>query len=323
MKIPLCCPACKSDLTETNANTLTCSNCKKTYPVFDGVPVLINDGPSVFTVQEIADTYVPQNNGSAPQPKANESKGLKHTLMKGIWFLQRNAPELSLNLLAKQNYQKLGEELLKNNPNPTVLIIGGRILGKGMEDLVKLPINFVESDVAFGPRTKVICDGHSLPFKDGYFDGVIMQAVIEYFADPQQVVAEVYRVLKPNGLVYAETPFMQQVHGREYDFNRYTYLGHRRLFRNFEQLAAGGGGTGSALAWSVKYLFLSFSDSKAMREIWLLIASYTAFVFKYFDYITNRKQAVLDGASGYYFLGKKSTTTLSDRDLIKLYKGGF
>lgn len=322
MKIPFCCPACKNELTETSAGALICNRCNTTYPVLGGVPVLINDGPSVFTVQEIANTYTPATTAITGAPAAHKG-GIKNAVMRAIWFLQRKAPDLSLNLLAKQNYKKLGEELLKNNPNPTVLIIGGRILGQGMEELVKLPINFVESDVAFGPRTKVICDGHYLPFKNEQFDGVIMQAVIEYFADPPQVIAEVHRVLKPNGLVYAETPFMQQVHGREYDFNRYTYLGHRRLFRNFELLDAGGGGTGSALAWSVKYLLLSFSDSKAMREIWLLIASYTAFVFKYFDYITNRRQAVLDGASGYYFLGRKSMHTLSDRELIKLYKGGF
>lgn len=66
------------------------------------------------------------------------------------------------------------------------------------------------------------------------------------------------RVLKPHGMLYAETPFMQQVHERAYDFTRFTANGHRWLFRRFEQIDAGvnrGSGAGPALAWSVRYLY--------------------------------------------------------------------
>jgi SAM-dependent methyltransferase len=41
-----------------------------------------------------------------------------------------------------------------------------------------------------------------------------IQAVLEHALDPPVVVAEIYRVLKPGGLVYADTPFMQRVHER-------------------------------------------------------------------------------------------------------------
>ena len=58
--------------------------------------------------------------------------------------------------------------------------------------------------------------------------------------EPEKVVAEIYRVLKENGIVYAETPFMQQVHEGAYDFTRYTVLGHRYLFRQFHALSIGG-----------------------------------------------------------------------------------
>ena len=46
-------------------------------------------------------------------------------------------------------------------------------------------------------------------------------------------------VYKDDGLVYADTPFMQQVHMGRYDFTRFTYLGHRRLFRKFEEIDSG------------------------------------------------------------------------------------
>ena len=50
---------------------------------------------------------------------------------------------------------------------------------------------------------------------------------------------EIYRVLKSDGIVYIETPFMQQVHGGKYDFTRFTYLGHRRLFARFQEIESG------------------------------------------------------------------------------------
>ena len=49
---------------------------------------------------------------------------------------------------------------------------------------------------------------------------------------------------------------MQQLHEGAYDFNRYTVLGHRYLFKNFKEISVGGNkGADIVLAWSVKYFF--------------------------------------------------------------------
>ena len=93
-----------------------------------------------------------------------------------------------------------------------------------MDPVVNNPaIELVETDVSFGPRTALICDAHNIPFAEGSFDGVVAQAVLEHVLDPYSCVAEIYRVLKPAGLVYVETPFMQQVHMGRYDFTRFTH----------------------------------------------------------------------------------------------------
>ena len=85
----------------------------------------------------------------------------------------------------------------------------------------------------------VICDAHDLPFKEKSFDAIICQAVLEHVADPYRCVEEMFRVLKPKKFIYVETPFMQQVHMAPYDFTRFTYLGHRRLFRRFKEIDSG------------------------------------------------------------------------------------
>jgi hypothetical protein len=128
--------------------------------------------------------------------------------------------------------------------------------------------------------------------------------------------------LNERGVVYAETPFMQQVHNAPYDFTRFTHLGHRRLFRKFEEIDSGAGcGPGMALAWSYQSFLMSFTTSEFLRKLIRYFTRLTSFFLKYFDYYLIDKPGTLDAASGYYFLGRKAEQVLSDRDLIKLYKG--
>src|SRR6202012_1790690 len=115
--------------------------------------------------------------------------------------------------------------------------------------------------------------GHRLLLADQSVDGVWIQAVLEHVLDPQQVVAEIHRVLRPSGLVYAETPFMQQVHEGPYDFTRFTQSGHRWLFRHFEQIDAGAvTGAGTAAIWSLRYLIRALEWERtglALPFFWL------------------------------------------------------
>jgi SAM-dependent methyltransferase len=196
-------------------------------------------------------------------------------------------------------------------------------VGKGMEAILSIPsIEIIESDVSFGPRTALICDAHDIPFDDNSFDGVIVQAVLEHVLDPNRCVEEIHRVLKENGAVYAETPFMQQVHMGRYDFTRFTHLGHRRLFRKFEEVSSGPVcGPGMALSWSYEYFFLSFVKTKGAKDLVKGFTRLTSFWLKYFDYFLIDKPGTFDAASGYYFIGTKSDSILSDRELLKLYKG--
>lgn len=161
-----------------------------------------------------------------------------------------------------------------------------------------------------------------IPFEDNSFDGVIVQAVLEHVVDPNRCVEEIHRVLKPNGVVYAETPFMQQVHMGRYDFTRFTHLGHRRLFRKFEEVSSGPVcGPGMALAWSYQYFILSFVKRNAAKSLVKAFTRLTSFWLKYFDYFLIDKPGTFDAASGYYFIGTKSDRVLSDRELVTLYKG--
>lgn len=308
MQTLLACPICRASLGRT-AERLVCTNeqCGMLFPIINGIPVLINEANSLFSIADF------EQRKNTTHPHVSPLRRL----------VARYLPQIGSNLKARKNYAGFASLLLRHTDWPRVLVIGGSEAGLGMQSILSVPsIKFIDSDVSFGARTQLICDGHDLPFLDGTLDGVIIQAVLEHVLDPYRIVEEIHRVLKDKGLVYAETPFMQQVHGGKYDFTRFTYLGHRRLFRNFDEISSGAMcGPGMALAWSIMYFLLSFTQTAQARAAVTLVSRLTLFWLKYFDYFLIDKPGTLDSASGYYFMGRKSRTILPDRDLIELYKG--
>ena len=296
----LVCPRCRGQLDD-----LACAPCGLQFPLVDGVPVLLNEARSLFRFDDFTEHR---------ETTYRNSTGLQRTL-------KRLIPSISINLKAKANFREFFAQLLAETPSPRVLIIGGAVAGKGF---VSVPpeITLVETDVAFGPRAALICDAHDLPFQSESFDGVIAQAVLEHVLDPARCVAEIHRVLRPGGLVYAETPFMQQVHAGRYDFTRFTHLGHRYLFRGFTEIASGAvAGPGTALAWAWCYFLQSFFRHRTLGNIAFALGSLTAFWLKYFDYFLINRPAAHDSASCYYFRGRKASTELSGTELIKNYRG--
>jgi SAM-dependent methyltransferase len=306
------CPVCRGALS-AKPELLACLTpaCGATFPVVNGVPVLIGGERSVF-----ADA----RRGAAGPVSFDESTepGWKRRLRPFM-------PKLERNLCANRMLVELARRLDERPGQASVLVVGGGVLGDSMETLVADDrIELIEGDVFFGPRVDVLFDAHDIPFADETFDAVIAQAVLEHVLDPQRCVEEFARVLKPSGLAYAETPFMQQVHGGAYDFTRFSLLGHRRLFRRFEEIDSGMAlGPGAALAWSWTYFLASFCQTPRSRSAAHLAGSLTAFFWKWFDLYLARRPAALDAASGVYFLGVKGPPgwVLADHDLIASYRG--
>jgi SAM-dependent methyltransferase len=132
-------------------------------------------------------------------------------------------------------------------------------------------------------------DATCLPFADGSLDGIICTYVLEHIAEPEVAVQEAWRVLKPGGIYYIETPFLFGYHGRAYsDYARWTCKGLDRLCGRFRQTEVGAAsGVASVVAYMLKQgvpMLFTHTDSRAY---WILnaLVGWLVFPLKYLDRI--------------------------------------
>ncbi len=82
----------------------------------------------------------------------------------------------------------------------------------------------------------------SLPFKDGEFDAVMSDQVLEHVeGDPHLAINELFRVLKPNGISLHTTCFINPVHGDPNDYWRFTPDALKLLTRQHGEILDVGG----------------------------------------------------------------------------------
>ena len=273
------------------------------YPALHGLPVLIDFERSVIDPCEMAG-----DQGDSPIER-HRYGGLTK-------FVKRllSPPKQA----TRRNVARFAHLLKERSAHPRILVIGGGTVGQGMQPLYDDPdLKVIAFDIYHSEHAHFIADAHAIPMRDGAVDAVVIQAVLEHVLQPREVVDEIWRVLRPGGLVYAETPFLQQVHEGPYDFTRFTESGHRYLFRRFAIIASGvSAGPGTQLLWSLDYFARSLFRSRLAGKA----AKLAFFWLNYFDRLIPEAFAS-DAASGVYFLGAKADATLSAKDIIAFYRG--
>ena len=78
----------------------------------------------------------------------------------------------------------------------------------------------------------VFYDGSTIPFEDAYFDTAFSSEVFEHVANLDEILDELYRVMKPGGVLLLTLPFLWEEHETPYDFSRYTSFGGRRMLES-------------------------------------------------------------------------------------------
>jgi len=306
----ICCPKCYSTLLVIKKQYICQSNkCNASYPIVDGKPIIIDENKSIFKI----DTFINKEDTTF----IGDDIGWLKNISKFF------TPSMNANYVSGKILEEFYDKIIKRENIKNVLIIGGSIAGYGIDNFTKLnqTTNVISTDVSFGPKVDLICDGHCLPFKNNSIDAVIIQAVLEHVIDPYECVNEICRVLRVNGYVLSEVPFMQQLHQAPYDFTRFTHIGHRWLFKKFDHIDSGVVcGTGMALSWSIRGFFSTMINNEIISKILVKIAHILFFWIKYFDKrnISTKKQ--FENASAIYFIGRLSDKSISFDDLREYYE---
>lgn len=276
---------------------ISCTTTNRTFQIQRGTPFLLKRS-SVITCED-----------GILEP----SRRKRHPCLRAVSRFVHGS-----NKVAARNALTFLDHLKRRTERPLILVVGAGLIGDGSEPLYEArDVDVVAFDVYATAHVQFVADAHDMPLASGSVDGVWIQAVLEHVVDPEKVASEIHRVLKPEGMLYAETPFMQQVHEGPFDFQRFSESGHRWLFRRFEVVDSGVvWGPGWTLQWSIRYFMWALTRS---RTLGLILSAPFMFV-RWLDRFIPRQHAS-DGASSLFFLGVKSDASISQQELIAFYRG--
>ncbi len=104
---------------------------------------------------------------------------------------------------------------------------------------------YVCVDIDPDRKPDIIADLHYLDrvFKEESFDAVICKEVLEHCYNPFKVVDQIYKILKPRGIVFISAPFIYSYHHTKKassklvnDYYRFTRAGMEQLLKKFSKV---------------------------------------------------------------------------------------
>jgi len=106
----------------------------------------------------------------------------------------------------------------------------------------------------------------SLPIESSVADTVVSLSVMEHLREPQIMLNEAYRILKPGRTMILQVPFMWAVHEAPHDYYRYTCYGLQHMFSKagFVDVKVEAT-TGFWAMWTLKF---NYQSARLIRGPW-------------------------------------------------------
>jgi len=281
----ICCPECYNRLVKDDI--LTCQFCRKQYPIYNGIPVPILD---TELQNKIAD----------------DLKGQMH--LKEIIKSKIPMPDERLWMPRAKNIIK--KILNENNPDGENNYVVN--LGSGVESFFKRVFKPLKSLIRIGiphdGKVNAYGDAMALPLKNDSVDLFFSSSVIEHLPDPEKAVSELFRTIKPGGLVYAEIPFIGAYHMAPYDYQRYTISGIESLFnRHGFKLVEKGICTGpiTALVLLFQHAIVEAIPIGPIQYLFRVTLTWILHPLKYLDFLFGQTKWGEYLACNFFYLGRK------------------
>ncbi|HWQ99453.1 MAG TPA: class I SAM-dependent methyltransferase [Candidatus Methylomirabilis sp.] len=281
------CVACTSDV-RADGDRVVCVQCNTAYST---------NGQTIF--------FVPSEQGHPIDASPDSFMVFLKNIFKRVPWLYR----LFIAIFGASSGGITPNTFVRRHIRPDGIILN---LGSGAGERYGSAIHV---DLFAFPGVDVVADIAVLPFRNNSVDAVMCIQVLEHVPDPERIIAEIYRVLRPGGAMYLATPFMIPYHSSPKDYYRWTLDGLRVLSDGFEEVHSGlRHGPTSGIAIMLAYWFATFLSfgSKSLFEffmvLWTIIVAPIAHLF---DLFFNRLEFSVASASGFYYIGKKPSERLS------------
>ncbi|MGB0848894.1 MAG: class I SAM-dependent methyltransferase [Thiolinea sp.] len=184
--------------------------------------------------------------------------------------------------------------LLENN---------ARILNAGSSS-VRYGNNCVNIDVQEKLGVDVVCDVHSLPESLGKFDAIICNGMLQYCQTPNLVAQQFHQVLKKDGYLFVDAPWVQPFCQDETIPDRYRYsaIALRGIFSNFDIVeCAPSIRPGSAFYLLGRHIADNMTRNKYINTLLNQIAGLFLYPFRAIRTVNEHKTA-----GAFYLIGQKT-----------------
>ncbi|MEO5378023.1 MAG: class I SAM-dependent methyltransferase [Magnetococcus sp. DMHC-6] len=155
----------------------------------------------------------------------------------------------------------------------------------------------------------LVADAHNMPMvTDNSVDCVLCVSLLEHVRYPQKVMKEIFRILKPGGILYINVPFVFPFHADPDDFYRFSYKGIAILCEDFDCIDCGfnRGPASTMHHLLVHFMALLFCfNNKTIYGINIDIFKYIFFWVKYLDLFMARYELAYLIHAGSYYIGRK------------------
>jgi len=165
------------------------------------------------------------------------------------------------------------------------------------------------TDIEDGPGIDIVADAQNMPqIPSESADCVFLVGVAQAIPSPLKAIHEVFRVLRPGGIVYVHSPFIQAYAEDPQDLYRFSVRGLELLCSRFERIGSGSnrGPASTFCDLLIRFLAILFSfNSNTLYAVNVYCGKWALFWIKYLDIVIARYSMAYVFWGSPYFLGRK------------------